>query len=70
MWEVEDELAAAAQAETVKPPGVPGHIASHNSLVVLWVPAVAEVVAVLRFPIDHARSVIYFYYTAYIPIKV
>lgn len=54
------------QTEISQPLDAPDHIASHNSPVVLLVPAVAEVVAVLRYPLDQARSVMYFYYNAYI----
>jgi len=63
---VADVVGLVGQTEVEKPLDAPGHIASHNSPVVLLVPAVAEVVAVLRFPLDQARSVMYFYYKAYI----
>lgn len=62
---VADVVGLVGQTEAEKPLDAPGHIASHNSLVVLLVPAVAEVVAVLRFPLDQARSVMYFYYKTY-----
>ena len=63
---IADVVGLVAQTEVEKPLDALGHIANHNSPVVLLVPAVAEVVAVLRFPLDQARSVMYFYYKAYI----
>lgn len=59
---------ATKQMEVSQPLDTPGHIANHTGpavLVVVLLPAVAEVVAVLRFPLDQARSVMYFYYNAY-----
>lgn len=50
---VEDTLAAGAQPMAAAPVllVVPAHIASHSSLAVLVLPAAAEAILVLRFPL-------------------
>ena len=50
---VEDTLVAVAQPVTAAPSRlvVPAHIASHSSLAVLVLPAAAEAILVLRFPL-------------------
>jgi len=50
---VEDTLVAVAQpvAAALLPLVVPAHIASHSSLAVLVLPAAAEAILVLRFPL-------------------